>query len=471
MSAFNTPSPSPEPAEHPSPRKFKPGPILDAFEDDEVAALTGTRQTQAHKDAASMLLGYGAISLGTITLKHGVVSAREKSAAALQRLEQSFDLNGVLRFSNPIILLVELSELECAVPLASKLDGDIPSVTFRASADGSKPVVLCVAGQHREEAVLRRVQKLESELASLNGSEDKDESAVNVLESCIKGERIWAAAFYKKCKSGWCNLRAQLELIGSVAAVLKSGDPSATAVGNLLSSNQRLWQWEATPQELWQLGCRWINQFGTDRKVLLKAIGETRKFYWLGGLLVKTEWRDALTTLLKYPGMNKDVILKECGQWCSQPYSQVRDINPISLTATDQEFQIALFLLEEVVVRMVALSSQGQTHYPQLWSHELAVFLHDQWTEVNQEIQESPLEERASLVDQYHQKVSKRLCKDWENNVVMNDGEDRPAAEDIAKAITAINGESDPVLLNWEGIRPKVSEWKACGEGLNEASR
>lgn len=236
------------------------------MDDDEIAALTGTRHTQAHKDAASMLLGYGTVRLGTITLKHGAVSVRAKSEAALQRLEQSFEDNGVLRYSNPIILLVELGEIECPSPLASKLDRDIPSITFGAPADGSKPVVLCVAGQHRKEVVLRRVQKLELELASLMESEDKDESDIRVLKSCIEGERVWAAAFYKKCKFGLYNMRAQQELMESAAAVLKNDDPSATAVGNLLSSNQRLWQWEATPHELWQLGHRWIHQFGTEKK-------------------------------------------------------------------------------------------------------------------------------------------------------------------------------------------------------------
>ncbi|KAG8965397.1 hypothetical protein FRC00_003661 [Tulasnella sp. 408] len=437
MSAINTPSPSPEPAEQPSPRKFKPGPVLN-LEDDEVATLTGSRQTQAHKDAASMLLGYGTVRLGTIILKHGVVSAREKSAAALQRLEQSFEDNGVLRYSNPIILLVELSELECEFPLASKLDGDIPSVTFYAPADGSKPVVLCAAGQHREEVVLRRIDKLESEIADLEEGADHDESSISVLRSCIDGERVWAAAFYKK------------------SAVLKRGDPAATAVGNLLSSNQRLWQWEATPQELWQLGIRWIRDFGTERKILLKAIGETRKFPWLGGLLVKKEWRDALTTLLKYPGLKKDVILKECGQWCSQPYSQ---------------FQIALFLLEGVVVRIVALSSTTETHYPQLWSPELAAFLVKEWATVNEQIRKSPSSDHAGFVDQYHENISKRLCKEWEKNVVMENGDDHPTVEDIAKAINAINGGSNPVLLSWEGILPKIGEWKACGEGLNEVAR
>lgn len=108
-----------------------------------------------------------------------------------------------------------------------------------------------------------------------------------------------------------------------VAAILNSDDPAATAVGNILSSNQRLWQWEATPQELWQLAIRWILRFGTDKEVLLKAIGETRKFPWLAGLIVKEDWREALTVLLKYPGLKKDALLKECGRWCTQPYSQV----------------------------------------------------------------------------------------------------------------------------------------------------
>ncbi|KIO20702.1 hypothetical protein M407DRAFT_29694 [Tulasnella calospora MUT 4182] len=160
MSAPHTPSPSPEPAiEHPSPRKFKPGPILN-FEADKVAVLSGHLHTQAHKNAASMLLGYGTVLLGTISLKHGAISAREKSAAALQRLEHSFHNNGVLQYSNPIILLVELDKLDCPMPLASRLDGDIPPVGFVTPPDGSKPVVLCAAGQHHEEVVLRRVKRL-----------------------------------------------------------------------------------------------------------------------------------------------------------------------------------------------------------------------------------------------------------------------------------------------------------------------
>lgn len=118
---------------------------------------------------------------------------------------------------------------------------------------------------------------------------------------------------------------------------------------------------------------------------------------------------------------------------------------------------------------MVALSSTSQTHYPELWSPKLAAFLLDQWTQVDKDIQNSP-SNRASLVNEYHQRISERFCKNWEDNVTMKDGEDHPAVEDIAKTIVGFDGESDPILLSWEGIRPKVSEWKPCGEGLNEAS-
>ncbi|KIO16374.1 hypothetical protein M407DRAFT_12850 [Tulasnella calospora MUT 4182] len=155
-------------------------------------------------------------------------------------------------------------------------------------------------GGHRKEVVLHRVQKLESELAGLQKRKSTDDSAIEVLKSVMGRERVWAAAFYRK------------------SAVLKPDDPSTTAAGNLLSSNQRLWQWEATPQELWQLGNHWIHRFGTERKVLLKATSETRKFPWLGGLLVRSEWRDALMQLLKYPGLNKDALLKECSR-CYNP--------------------------------------------------------------------------------------------------------------------------------------------------------
>lgn len=454
---------------------------LEDDDDEEFATLTGSLQTQAHKDAASMLLGYGTVRLGTITLKHGAVTAREKSAAALQRLERSFKENGVLRYSNPIILLVELSQIECTSPLATKLDGDIPSVTFGAPADGSKPTVVCVAGQHREAVVLRRIHELESEIAGLKEDlslkeeaglkedADQDQAAIDVLNIRIEGERVWAAAFYKKCKLSRCDMQAPQELMYSVAAVLKKGDSSATAVGNLLSNNQRLWQWEATPQELWQLGIRWIRDFGTDKKILLKAIGETRKFRWLGGLLVKTGWRDALTTLLQYPGLKKDVVLKECGQWCGQPYSQVSDVKPIPLTETHKELQIALFLLEGVVARMVALSSTPQAHYPQLWSAELVAFLLKEWASVNQQIEDTPSSEHAGFVDQYHRKLSERLFKEWEK-IKIEDDEAHPTAEEITEAINAINGDSSPILLSWEGIKPTIAEWKACGEGLNEVS-
>lgn len=188
--------------EHPSPRKFKPGPVLN-FENDELAASSGEAHTQAHKDAGTMLLGYGTVLLGTMTLKHGAVSTRPKSEFALQRLAKSFDENGVLRYSNPIVLLVEQDDLVCDSKLASKLDGDIPSVTFVSPPDDTgetKPVVLCVAGQHREEVVLRRVKKLELDLEDLKGGEDADELAIQALEGRIQGERVWAAAFYKKCK-------------------------------------------------------------------------------------------------------------------------------------------------------------------------------------------------------------------------------------------------------------------------------
>lgn len=200
QSVPNTPSASPEPAaEHPSPRNFKPGPILD-FDNDEMSTVAGRLHTKAQQDAASMLLGYGTVLLGTITLQHGVISKREKSTAALQKLERSFKENGVLRYSNPIVLLVELDDLDYDDVLATKLDGDIPSVTFVSPDNDSKPVVLCAAGQHREAVVLHRIEELETELAALKEGDEPDDSAAKVLESRIQGERVWAAAFYKKCK-------------------------------------------------------------------------------------------------------------------------------------------------------------------------------------------------------------------------------------------------------------------------------
>ncbi|KAG8905844.1 hypothetical protein FRC01_008222 [Tulasnella sp. 417] len=378
-----------------------------------------------------MLLGYGTVLLGTITLQHGAISARPKSSVALQNLLKSFEDYGVLRYSNPIVLLIEPDDLDGDQALSSRLDGEIPSVKFKipAGANGAKPVVLCAAGQHREAAVLKRIEMLEAE-------EDGDEPGSDELVSRIQAERVWAAAFYRK------------------SSVLKPDDPSATAVGNLLSSNQRLWQWEATPQELWQLGLRWIFTFGTEKEVLLKAIGETRRFPWLGGLVVKGGWRDALTTLLKYPGLNKDALLKDCGRWCSQPYSQ-----------------IALTLLEGLVSHMVALSSTAHTHYPELWDKALATFLLDQWATVNAQILDSPESQHDILIDEYRKDISQHLVDQWANNVVMEEGETSPTVEDIELVLAERFEASIPPFLSWEGLKPKILQWEACGEALNEIAR
>lgn len=251
--------------------------------------------------------------------------------------------------------------------------------------------------------------------------------------------------------------------------MLNSKDPSAVAVGNLLSSNQRLWQWEATPQELWQLGCHWILRFGTERKTLLKAIGETRKFPWLGGLLVKSEWRDALATLLKYPGLNKDALLKECGQWCTQPHSQVGRSELMRLLWTHPRFQIALFLLQGLVSNMVAVSSTSNTHYPELWSQELSKYLHDQWALIHRQIEGSPGDQEV-LIDEYHRAIAERLGQDWEANVVMEEGEAYPSMEEILEEIYGRVEDTEPMLLNWEELKARINEWKSCGEGLNEVS-
>ncbi|KIO18047.1 hypothetical protein M407DRAFT_12067 [Tulasnella calospora MUT 4182] len=366
MSTPHTPSPSPEPAtEHPLPQKFKPGPILE-FENVEI--VSQNLRTQAQKDAASMLLGYVTVLLGTISLQHGAISTREKSSMVLQRLEKSFEENGVLQYSNPIVLLVEPEDLIGKQQLSDKLDGEIPSVKFKLPEDGSKPIVLCAAGQHREKVVLCHIKNLESELTAVKEGDESDPAAAEVLAIRIQGERVWAAAFYRK------------------------------------------------------------------------SIGDTRKFAWLGGLIVKEDWRNALTTLLKYPGLNKDALLKECGCWCTQPYSQ-----------------LALVVLQTLISHIIALSSTmnvniTNTRYPELWDQELVTFLFDLWTAVNAQLLGCPSNKHEILVDEYRKDICQHLVNQWETTVVVEEGQTAPTFEDIEFQILELFGETDPPLLSWEGL-------------------
>ncbi|KAG8977312.1 hypothetical protein FRB90_008822, partial [Tulasnella sp. 427] len=395
-----------------------------------------------------MLLGYGTVQFGTMALQHGAIAARDISPFALGRLKQSFQDHGVLRYSNPINLLVEKEDFVSDRPLADTLDGDIPSVTFVPPAGGGLATVLCIAGQHREALVLERVQELQGELQAKSAEKERDTDAIETLEARIEAERTWAAAFY--CKG----------------SVLDSSSSDATAVASLLSSNQRLWQWEARPFELWQLALRWISRFGTDKKMLLRAIGETRKYPWLKGLVVRADWRDVISKLIVYPGVDRDNLLKTCGNWCIQPHSKAGSGTTLRVT-------LAHLTLKNVARLMGSVStSASSNHHPEIWTKELADFLLGRWRSVGTTVEGLAGDERQKVVDAYHVAMAEQLSQHWQVHVTSEDTDPAPSIEEI---LQIIEGSSvavvDPILLSWEGLKKDLDGWKPCADGLNELSR
>ncbi|KAG9003514.1 hypothetical protein FRB90_011176 [Tulasnella sp. 427] len=442
---------------HPSPQKFR-GLTLNV-DDEEIGIRSGEVKSRAYQDAVSMFLGYGTISFGNIVLKHGAVAARKKSEKALKELEASFNKVGVLRVSNPIVLLADPEDLEDGFTLASQLGPDIPAIRFKMAADGSKPEILCLAGQHREEVVLRRVAKLELELKEVNDDkaatevqpgEESDEEIldraqmlseartkeITRLDAEINLERLWTAEVYVK------------------SAVLKPNDPQALAVGNMLSSNQRLWQWEADAFELWQLGRRWIDTMGTDHKTLHQAIGETRKFPWLGQLLVKNEWREVLDELTHYPGLDISALLQTCGKWCAQPYSQ-----------------IALHYLQNLTNTMRAMSTKNEIHYPQIWTPALAQILLKLWKSTSKALEGADENARETTIKDYLRLAASYTANAWEAEAVMEGDAAIPTEEELCDTLTAWQGRFPFPPLSWEALKPEIDTWKGCSEGLNELSR
>lgn len=131
---------------------------------------------------------------------------------------------------------------------------------------------------------------------------------------------------------------------------------------------------------------------------------------------------------------------------------------------------MALFYLETHVAWLVELSSTSSTHYPELWSEELASFLLDQWSTVKRQIKGSPEAHRGVLVDEYLKVISERLAEQWDTTVVMENGEEAPTMEDILAILSGYIG-PEVLYLSWEVLKLHLKKWEASGEALNEVSR
>lgn len=143
------------------------------------------------EDANDVLIGYGMVSLGEIKLIHDSVPKTPKSGDALARLEESFEAHGVLRYSNPIILVVNPDQLDQKLDTVPGIE--VPLATF-TSPDG----IICLSGEVRERGILRRVARAEAALAALRRADPHGALDFGSEFQAIQGERLWLGAFYDK---------------------------------------------------------------------------------------------------------------------------------------------------------------------------------------------------------------------------------------------------------------------------------
>jgi hypothetical protein len=294
-------------------------------------APLGDKETDLERTVTATrkaLLGYAIVEIQDDNIEYvkGVYNPRPLNPRAVRKLLLEFDTVGCHRYSYPLVFSVMRNQLDTTKLSPTHEGAKTPRVVWNG-----KQIVERLGGQHRMAAVGTKLHELDRDIMVTKMKGERAAKAKSVAagemtvkeyedrEKSLKAERLltntWIVCFYDKGKQPPKIGRnvVTANKISNIFTAMVDGDKTRD-IGMHLSSNQQLFQFKATDEEVLLEALGEFVDVERDTEEWRAATAKAEKrcgSYTAVNLVVKTDYvRDVILRMLEYPGLRTSELTK-----------------------------------------------------------------------------------------------------------------------------------------------------------------